>query len=131
MVERMSQHRRIVGHASPFLIPRGGTASRPSQLSRLNLKERDILALRCRTNQPPRVASIHQLYCTYMDDYMGSRMIGDFGENNFMWSSDYGHPSMTWPNSRAFIARQLGYLPLAKQERVLSKNVIELYNLDV
>jgi predicted TIM-barrel fold metal-dependent hydrolase len=81
--------------------------------------------------RPPSEYFFNQVYCTYMDDYMGSRMIADFGENNFMWSSDYGHPSMTWPNSRAFISRQLGYLPLAKQERVLSKNVVELYNLDV
>jgi predicted TIM-barrel fold metal-dependent hydrolase len=46
-----------------------------------------------------------------------------------MWSSDYPHPNMTWPNSRAFIARQIGELDPEKQKRVLSQNVIDLYGL--
>lgn len=71
------------------------------------------------------------VFCTFMDDWVGSRLVADWGADNFMWSSDYGHPSMTWPHSRAFISRQLGYLPRAKQERILSKNVIDLYDLDV
>ena len=38
---------------------------------------------------------------------------------------------MTWPNSRAFIARQIGDLDPVKQKRVLSQNCIDLYGLDI
>jgi hypothetical protein len=48
-----------------------------------------------------------------------------------MWSSDYPHPNMTWPNSKAFIARQVGDLPRDKQVSLLSQNVIDLYKLEV
>jgi hypothetical protein len=46
-----------------------------------------------------------------------------------MWSSDYPHANMTWPNSRAFVARQIGDLPMDKQQRLTSQNVIDLYGL--
>ena len=48
-----------------------------------------------------------------------------------MWSCDYPHSFMTWPNSRAFLARQIGDLPEDKQNRLLSQNVIDLYELHV
>lgn len=70
-------------------------------------------------------------YATFMDDYVGSQLLKFWGEKNIMWSSDYPHQNMTWPNSRAFVARQIGDLPRARQERVLSRNVIELYNLPI
>jgi len=38
---------------------------------------------------------------------------------------------MTWPNSRAFIVRQIGDLDPEKQKRVLSQNCIDLYGLDI
>jgi len=34
-----------------------------------------------------------------------------FGEDNFMWSSDYPHAASTWPHSRQVIADELGHLP--------------------
>jgi hypothetical protein len=36
---------------------------------------------------------------------------------------------MTWPNSRAFLAQNIGHLPLEKKKRLLSQNVIDLYGL--
>jgi predicted TIM-barrel fold metal-dependent hydrolase len=72
---------------------------------------------------------MEHVYATFMDDYAGSQALKYWGERNCMWSSDYPHANMTWPNSRAFIAKQIGDLDLAKQERLVSKNVIELYGL--
>ena len=69
------------------------------------------------------------VYATFMDDYVGGQAIKYWGEHNVMWSSDYPHPNMTWPNSRAFLARQIGDLDPARQKLVLSQNVIDLYNL--
>jgi predicted TIM-barrel fold metal-dependent hydrolase len=46
-----------------------------------------------------------------------------------MWSSDYPHANMTWPNSRAFLARQIGDVDPARQKRLVHQNVIDLYGL--
>lgn len=48
-----------------------------------------------------------------------------------MWSSNHAHPNMTWPNSRAFLAKQIGDLDPVRQKRVLSQNVIDLYRLSI
>jgi predicted TIM-barrel fold metal-dependent hydrolase len=78
--------------------------------------------------KPSEVFAEH-FFATFLDDYAGSRALTYWGERNCMWSSDYPHPSMTWPNSRAFIAKNLGDLPLEKKKRLLSQNVIDLYGL--
>ena len=70
-------------------------------------------------------------HLTFMDDVAGCRALQDWGDRNCMWSSDYPHANMTWPNSRAFIARQIGHLDPEKQKRVLSQNCIDLYGLKI
>ena len=79
--------------------------------------------------RPPGEIVREHVYATFMDDYVGGQAIKYWGEHNVMWSSDYPHPNMTWPNSRAFLARQLGALDPVRQKRVLSQNVIDLYKL--
>ena len=80
-------------------------------------------------NRPPSEIFTEHFYATFLDDPAGCLALSHWGEKNCMWSSDYPHPSMTWPNSRAFISRQIGHLPMDKKERLLSRNVIDLYNL--
>jgi predicted TIM-barrel fold metal-dependent hydrolase len=77
---------------------------------------------------PSEIFNDH-VYATFMDDFVGGQALKYWGERNVMWSSDYPHPNMTWPNSRAFLARQIGDLDPARQKRVLSQNVIDLYKL--
>lgn len=79
---------------------------------------------------PSEIFNEH-VYATFMDDFVGGQNLKFWGEHNIMWSSDYPHPNMTWPNSRAFLARQIGDLDPARQKRVLSQNVIDLYKLKV
>ena len=69
------------------------------------------------------------VHCTFMDDVVGAFLLHKWLDRNCMWSSDYPHGNTTWPNSRAFIARQMGDLPADKQKRLLSQNVIDLYGL--
>ncbi len=80
-------------------------------------------------NRLPSEIFEDHIYLTFMDDVVGSRELQYWGDRNCMWSSDYPHPNMTWPNSRAFIARQIGALDVEKQTRVLSQNCIDLYGL--
>ncbi len=79
---------------------------------------------------PSEIFNDH-VYVTFMDDVIGAMALNVWGERNCMWSSDYPHSNRTWPNSRAFLARQIGDLPAEKQNRLLSQNVIELYGLDI
>ena len=78
--------------------------------------------------KPSEIFADH-VYFTFMHDPVGASLLERWGERNCMWSSDYPHPNMTWPNSRAFIATQIGDLPASKKKRLCSDNVIELYNL--
>lgn len=71
------------------------------------------------------------VYATFMDDYVGAQTLKFWGEHNCMWSSDYPHGNMTWPNSRAFIAKQISELDLEKQKRLIAQNVIDLYRLEL
>lgn len=79
---------------------------------------------------PSEIFNDH-VYATFMDDDIGSQALKSWGEMNCLWSSDYPHQNMTWPNSRAFLAKQIGDLDAAKQTRVLSRNVIDLYGLEI
>jgi predicted TIM-barrel fold metal-dependent hydrolase len=78
--------------------------------------------------KPSEIFADH-IYFTFMHDPVGASLLDRWGEKNCMWSSDYPHPNMTWPNSRAFIAAQIGDLPASKKKRLCSENVIELYGL--
>lgn len=70
-------------------------------------------------------------FVTFMDDDVGSQVLKFWGRNNCLWSSDYPHPNMTWPQSRAFLAKQIGELDFETQKRLVAENVIELYGLDL
>ncbi|MDP6176070.1 MAG: amidohydrolase family protein, partial [Rhodospirillales bacterium] len=79
---------------------------------------------------PSEIFADH-MYLTFMDDAAGGKTLEYWGDRNCMWTSDYPHPNMTWPNSRALIARQMGDLEPEKLKRVLSQNCIDLYGLDL
>ncbi len=70
-------------------------------------------------------------YATFMDDAVGAQMLKVWGQKNCMWSSDYPHANMTWPHSRAFVAKQIGDLDTETQKRLTSQNVIDLYDLEL
>jgi len=72
-----------------------------------------------------------QVYATFFSDPAGERMMDWFGEDTFMWSSDYPHAASTWPYSRKVIAEELGHLPKPVIDKVVRDNVIKLYNLKV
>ncbi|MDX1513406.1 MAG: amidohydrolase family protein [Gammaproteobacteria bacterium] len=64
---------------------------------------------------------------TYQTDRVGIRNLDLIGEGNVMWGSDFPHPDGVWPDSREFIARELGHLPNATRRRVVCENAAELY----
>ncbi|MGZ8530907.1 MAG: amidohydrolase family protein [Candidatus Binatia bacterium] len=72
-----------------------------------------------------------QVYATFFSDPAGGRMMDWFGDDNFMWSSDYPHAASTWPHSRQVIADELGHLPKNVIDKVVRQNVLDLYHIKV
>jgi predicted TIM-barrel fold metal-dependent hydrolase len=46
-----------------------------------------------------------------------------------MWGSDFPHPDGVWPDSREYIARELGHLPAEVRHKIVCGNAGKLYGL--
>lgn len=70
-----------------------------------------------------------QCYATYQTDPIGIKLLQELGEDNVMWGSDFPHPDGIWPDSRDFVARELGHLPPATRHKLVSATAARLYGL--
>jgi predicted TIM-barrel fold metal-dependent hydrolase len=70
-----------------------------------------------------------QGYSTYQHEPSVAAMVPLIGEDTIMWGSDYPHPDGIWPDSRKWIAKDLGELSPAVQHRILCENAGKLYGL--
>ena len=68
-----------------------------------------------------------QCYATYQSDPIGIRLLDILGEDNVMWGSDFPHPDGVWPDSQAFIERELGGVPAATRRKIVCANAAALY----
>lgn len=71
---------------------------------------------------------LRQVYATFVSDRVGGFLLSAYGKDNFMWSNDYPHPNCIWPDSTAFIARDLGRLSREDRASVICLTVARLYN---
>jgi predicted TIM-barrel fold metal-dependent hydrolase len=69
------------------------------------------------------------VYCTWLEDYSGTRQFTWWGQDNLMWSNDYPHPNMTFPRSRENVVGHIGNLPKEIQLKLIRENAIRLYGL--
>ena len=46
-----------------------------------------------------------QMWCTYIDDFVGVASRQFIGVDRMMWSSDYPHQASSWPHSQEVVAR--------------------------
>jgi len=68
-----------------------------------------------------------QCKATYQSDRIGVKLLDDLGADTVMWGSDFPHPDGVWPDSREFIARELGHLPAGVRRKVVCENAGALY----
>jgi len=68
-----------------------------------------------------------QCKATYQTDRIGIKLLDDLGADTVMWGSDFPHPDGVWPDSREFIARELGHLPAGVRRKVVCENAGALY----
>lgn len=71
------------------------------------------------------------VYCTFLEDFAGTRNFSWWGENNCMWSSDYPHFNMSFPHSRANVEKHLHGLPEERRKKLVRDNAIRLFGLPI
>jgi predicted TIM-barrel fold metal-dependent hydrolase len=71
-----------------------------------------------------------QVYCTWLEDYSGTRQFTWWGQDNLMWSNDFPHPNSTYPNSRENVIYHIGNLDAGLQRKLVRDNAIRLYGLE-
>jgi predicted TIM-barrel fold metal-dependent hydrolase len=54
-----------------------------------------------------------------------------FGEDNFMWASDFPHLDSTWPHSREVIKETFAAIPHAVTRKIVCDNAARLYGLQL
>jgi len=76
---------------------------------------------------PPSEYWKRQVWATYQTDPVGVKLLDELGVDKVMWGSDFPHPDGVWPDSREYIARELGHLPADVRRRIVCDNAARFY----
>ena len=72
-----------------------------------------------------------QLWVTFQDDPIGPATWKFFGEDNYMWASDFPHTDSTWPNSLKVIEQDFAGVPEQVANKIVNENAAKLYHIDL
>jgi predicted TIM-barrel fold metal-dependent hydrolase len=72
-----------------------------------------------------------QLWATFQDDPVAPLTCSYFGEDQFMWASDFPHTDSTWPHSLDVIARDFARVNETVRRKILSDNAVKLYRMNL
>jgi predicted TIM-barrel fold metal-dependent hydrolase len=72
-----------------------------------------------------------QIWATFQDDPIGPLTWQYFGEDRFMWASDYPHTDSTFPHSREVIERDFASIPEAVKRKIVCDNAARLYQVSI
>jgi predicted TIM-barrel fold metal-dependent hydrolase len=64
-----------------------------------------------------------------MDDRAAVLTTPIYGEDNFLWSSDYPHAACTWPYSQQIVDRMCEGANATVKRKLFRDNVNKLYDL--
>src|SRR6185437_14711334 len=73
-------------------------------------------------NRLPSEIFAEHVYCTFLEDYAGTRNFPWWGDHNCTWSNDYPHFNMTFPHSRENVEKHLAGLPDDRRRRLTRDN---------
>lgn len=68
------------------------------------------------------------VFAAFISDQVGGYLLGKYGQDNFMWSSDYPHPACIWPGASGVIERDLGALPAEKRQKIIAGTAARVFN---
>jgi uncharacterized protein len=69
------------------------------------------------------------VWATFQDDPLGPATWRFFGENNYMWASDFPHADSTFPHSVQVISDNFAGVPGEVTNKIVFDNANRLYNL--
>jgi predicted TIM-barrel fold metal-dependent hydrolase len=79
---------------------------------------------------PPSEYFKKNAFFTYQDDRAGVLTASVYGEDNFLWASDYPHGVTTWPYSKETVDRNCAGIDPAVKKKLNRENVAKLYRLE-
>ena len=82
-----------------------------------------------RLKLPPSEYFKRNLWFTFMDDRAAVLTTPIYGEDNFMWASDYPHAACTWPYSQKIVDRMCQGVDPAVKRKLCRDNMNAVYNL--
>jgi predicted TIM-barrel fold metal-dependent hydrolase len=71
------------------------------------------------------------IFFTFQDDRAGILTTEVYGQNNYLWASDFPHGVTTWPYSQKTVDRNFRGIEAGVAQRICRQNAIELYGLDL
>ncbi|HET8564718.1 MAG TPA: amidohydrolase family protein, partial [Candidatus Binatia bacterium] len=78
---------------------------------------------------PPSHYFKNNVYFTYQDDRAGILTTPVYGEDNFLWASDYPHGVTTWPYSQETVDRNFAGIDPGVKKKITRENANRLYKL--
>jgi predicted TIM-barrel fold metal-dependent hydrolase len=72
-----------------------------------------------------------QVWATFQDDPVGPATYRFYGEDKYMWASDFPHGDCTWPNSRKVIEQDFAGIPEKVTSKIVCDNAVKLYQLEL
>jgi len=82
------------------------------------------------TKKPSEYFREH-IYITFQDDWVAFKTAHLMNHERLMWANDFPHSDSTWPWSQELLEKHRADLTPEQSERILCKNVAELYQLDL
>jgi len=71
------------------------------------------------------------LWAPFQDDPIGPLIADYFGEDRYMWASDYPHTDSTFPHSREVIERDFAGVSEPIKRKIVCDNAAQLYRVDI
>jgi len=71
------------------------------------------------------------IWATFQDDAIGPMTYRFFGEDNYMWASDFPHTDSTWPNSLKVIKQDFEGVPEGVTRKIVCDNAAKLYGIEL
>jgi predicted TIM-barrel fold metal-dependent hydrolase len=77
----------------------------------------------------PRELFHRQVYATFTDEILGTRMIPEIGVENVLWAADYPHGDGSYPKSREVVERQFKGFSAADRAKITGDNARRIYGI--
>jgi len=87
--------------------------------------------LTAKVDRLPSAYFREHIYMTFQDDFVAFQNVDQMNWRRLMWANDFPHSDSTWPWSQEMLREHQADLGDEQREHILSRNVAELYGIDL